>query len=82
MLLYRQMMMNAPIILLKEGTEAKFGKQQVISNVSACNVIADSVRTTLGPRGMDKLIIDSKGALFTMGTRTFIIILVEYNAIH
>ncbi|VDK82885.1 unnamed protein product [Litomosoides sigmodontis] len=53
--------MNAPIILLKEGTEAKFGKQQVISNISACNVIADSVRTTLGPRGMDKLIIDSKG---------------------
>ncbi|CAG9532088.1 unnamed protein product [Cercopithifilaria johnstoni] len=54
-------MMNAPIILLKEGTEAKFGKQQIISNVNACNVIADSVRTTLGPRGMDKLIIDSKG---------------------
>lgn len=57
-------MMNAPIILLKEGTEAKFGKQQIISNISACNVIADSVRTTLGPRGMDKLIIDSKGTLF------------------
>ncbi|VDO43528.1 unnamed protein product [Onchocerca flexuosa] len=57
----RQMMMNAPIILLKEGTEAKFGKQQIISNISACNVIADSVRTTLGPRGMDKLVIDSKG---------------------
>uniref|UniRef100_A0A1I7VRC7 T-complex protein 1 subunit eta n=1 Tax=Loa loa TaxID=7209 RepID=A0A1I7VRC7_LOALO len=55
------MMMNAPIILLKEGTEAKFGKQQIVSNISACNVIADSVRTTLGPRGMDKLIIDSKG---------------------
>ncbi|MCP9262630.1 Chaperonin containing TCP1, subunit 7 (Eta) [Dirofilaria immitis] len=55
------MMMNAPIILLKEGTEAKFGKQQIISNISACNVIADSIRTTLGPRGMDKLIIDSKG---------------------
>ncbi|OZC08815.1 T-complex protein 1, eta subunit [Onchocerca flexuosa] len=55
------MMMNAPIILLKEGTEAKFGKQQIISNISACNVIADSVRTTLGPRGMDKLVIDSKG---------------------
>ncbi|EJW84468.1 T-complex protein 1 [Wuchereria bancrofti] len=53
--------MSGPIILLKEGTEAKFGKQQIISNISACNVIADSIRTTLGPRGMDKLIIDSKG---------------------
>ncbi|VDM97727.1 unnamed protein product [Thelazia callipaeda] len=54
-------MMNAPIILLKEGTEAKFGKQQILSNISACNVVADSIRTTLGPRGMDKLVVDSKG---------------------
>uniref|UniRef100_A0A915BUU2 T-complex protein 1 subunit eta n=1 Tax=Parascaris univalens TaxID=6257 RepID=A0A915BUU2_PARUN len=55
------MMMNAPIILLKEGTEAKYGKQQILSNIDACNVVADSIRTTLGPRGMDKLIVDSKG---------------------
>lgn len=66
-------MMNAPIILLKEGTEAKFGKQQIISNISACNVIADSIRTTLGPRGMDKLIIDSKGTLFTNSPLNFIL---------
>lgn len=57
------MMMNAPIILLKEGTEAKYGKQQILSNIDACNVVADSIRTTLGPRGMDKLIVDSKGWL-------------------
>ncbi|VDD91425.1 unnamed protein product [Enterobius vermicularis] len=54
-------MMSAPIILLKEGTEAKFGKQQILSNINACSVVADSIRTTLGPRGMDKLIVDSKG---------------------
>ncbi|VDM46186.1 unnamed protein product [Toxocara canis] len=53
-------MMEAPIILLKEGTEAKYGKQQILSNINACGVVADSIRTTLGPRGMDKLIVDSK----------------------
>uniref|UniRef100_A0AC35U9A4 T-complex protein 1 subunit eta n=1 Tax=Rhabditophanes sp. KR3021 TaxID=114890 RepID=A0AC35U9A4_9BILA len=53
--------MMPPIILLKEGTETKQGKGQIISNIQACGVIADAVRTTLGPRGMDKLIIDSKG---------------------
>ncbi|VDN23372.1 unnamed protein product [Gongylonema pulchrum] len=53
-------MLDAPVILLKEGTEAKFGREQIISNISACNVLADSIRSTLGPRGMDKMIIDSK----------------------
>ncbi|RCN41303.1 hypothetical protein ANCCAN_12764, partial [Ancylostoma caninum] len=54
-------MMRPPIILLKEGTENKQGKQQIISNINACQVVADSIRTTLGPRGLDKLIVDSKG---------------------
>ncbi|KAL3244609.1 hypothetical protein MRX96_018669 [Rhipicephalus microplus] len=54
-------MMQAPIILLKEGTENSQGKPQVISNINACQAIADAVRTTLGPRGMDKLIVDSSG---------------------
>lgn len=32
-----------------------------MSNISACQVIAEAVRTTLGPRGMDKLIVDGRG---------------------
>ena len=55
--------MNAPIILLKEGTESLQGKSQVISNINACQAISEAVRTTLGPRGMDKLIVDSKGGV-------------------
>ncbi|CAI2355232.1 unnamed protein product [Caenorhabditis sp. 36 PRJEB53466] len=54
-------MMRPPIILLKDGTENKQGKGQIVSNINACNVVADSIRTTLGPRGLDKLIVDSKG---------------------
>lgn len=49
------------IILLKEGTDATQGKQQVISNINACQIVVDAVRTTLGPRGMDKLIVDQNG---------------------
>ncbi|CAG2114323.1 unnamed protein product [Medioppia subpectinata] len=56
-------MMNAPIILLKEGSESHQGKSQVMSNISACQSVSEAVRTTLGPRGMDKLIVDSKGSV-------------------
>jgi T-complex protein 1 subunit eta len=54
-------MANVPIILLKEGTEQKQGRGQIISNIDACLSVADSIRTTLGPRGMDKLVVDTKG---------------------
>ncbi|UYV60975.1 cct7 [Cordylochernes scorpioides] len=50
-----------PIILLKEGTESQQGKSQLISNINACQAVADAIRTTLGPRGMDKLIVDDQG---------------------
>jgi T-complex protein 1 subunit eta len=53
--------MQAPIILLKEGTDSSQGKPQLISNINACGAITDAVRTTLGPRGMDKLIVSSQG---------------------
>lgn len=55
--------MNTPIILLKEGTDTSQGKPQILSNISACQTIADAVRTTLGPRGMDKLIVDDRGGV-------------------
>jgi len=55
--------MNAPIILLKEGTDTSQGRPQILSNITACCSIADAVRTTLGPRGMDKLIVDDKGGV-------------------
>lgn len=53
--------MQPQIVLLKEGTDTSQGKPQLISNINACQSIVDAVRTTLGPRGMDKLIVDSNG---------------------
>jgi len=46
---------------LKEGTDSSQGVPQIVSNINACGAIADAVRTTLGPRGMDKLIVDNGG---------------------
>lgn len=45
-------------MILKEGTDSSQGKPQLISNINACQAVVDSVRTTLGPRGMDKLIVN------------------------
>jgi len=44
------------IILLRDGTDTSQGIGQLISNINACQAIVETVRTTLGPRGMDKLI--------------------------
>ena len=48
------------IILLREGTDTSQGKSQIISNINACQAVAETVRTTLGPRGMDKLVYDGQ----------------------
>ncbi|XP_017014302.1 T-complex protein 1 subunit eta [Drosophila takahashii] len=53
--------MQPQIVLLKEGTDTSQGKPQLVSNINACQSIVDAVRTTLGPRGMDKLIVDAHG---------------------
>ena len=49
-------MLQPQIILLKEGTDSSQGKPQLVSNINACYAVAEAVRTTLGPRGMDKLV--------------------------
>jgi len=49
-------MFHPPIILLKEGTDTSQGTAQLISNIDACCAVADVVKSTLGPRGRDKLI--------------------------
>ena len=49
-------MQQPQIILLKDGTDTSQGRGQLLSNINACEAVADAIRTTLGPRGMDKLI--------------------------
>ena len=53
--------MQPQILVLKDGTESAQGRHQVVSNINACQAIVEAIRTTLGPRGMDKLIVDNRG---------------------
>jgi len=50
-----------PIIVLKEGTKREKGKGAQANNIMAAKAIADAVRSTLGPKGMDKMLVDSMG---------------------
>jgi chaperonin GroEL (HSP60 family) len=50
-----------PIIVLREGTERNKGKGAQFNNINAAKAVADAVRSTLGPRGMDKMLVDSMG---------------------
>ncbi len=52
---------GVPILILKEGTERKQGKVAQKNNIAAAKAVAEAVRTTLGPKGMDKMLVDSLG---------------------
>lgn len=55
------MMQGTPILILKEGTKRERGKDAQSNNIAAAKAIADAVKTTLGPKGMDKMLVDSLG---------------------
>jgi|TARA_B100002003_G_scaffold215582_1_gene214531 thermosome len=50
-----------PILILSDKTQRTIGKDAQRTNILAAKVIAESVKTTLGPRGMDKMLVDSLG---------------------
>jgi T-complex protein 1 subunit eta len=60
------------ILLLKEGMDTSQGRGQMLSNISACTAVVDTVRTPLGRRGMDKLIHDDKGTTISNDGATII----------
>lgn len=49
-------MQQPTILLLRDGTDSMEGIGQIISNINAIEAIVDIIKTTLGPRGMDKMI--------------------------
>jgi thermosome len=49
------------VIILKEGTQRTTGKDAQRNNILAAKVVAQTVRTTLGPRGMDKMLVSTIG---------------------
>ena len=52
---------NMPVVILKDGAEQSKGREAQKNNIAAAKIIAEIVHTSLGPRGMDKMLVDSLG---------------------
>ena len=50
-----------PVVILKEGTERSTGRDARGSNIMAARIVSEAVKTSLGPKGMDKMLVDSFG---------------------
>ncbi|RLF25150.1 MAG: thermosome subunit [Thermoprotei archaeon] len=56
-----------PVLILKEGTQRTTGRDARRANILAARVLAEAVMTSLGPRGMDKMLVDSFGDVTITG---------------
>ena len=52
---------GTPIYILREGSQRTAGREAQKSNIMAAKAVAGAVRTTLGPKGMDKMLVDGMG---------------------
>ena len=52
---------SLPVVLLKEGSSESKGREAQKNNIAAAKIIAEIVHSSLGPRGMDKMLVDSLG---------------------
>ncbi|MFN3267726.1 MAG: thermosome subunit beta [Zestosphaera sp.] len=50
-----------PVVILKEGTQRTYGREALRNNIIAARALAEILKTSLGPRGMDKMLVDSFG---------------------
>ncbi len=54
-------MYGVPVLILKEGTSRTHGREALRANILAARVLAEILKTSLGPRGLDKMLVDSFG---------------------
>jgi len=52
---------GTPILILKDDTTRTTGKDAVSSNIAAARIISEAIRSALGPKGMDKMLLDNFG---------------------
>jgi thermosome len=52
---------GVPVLVLKEGSNRSRGKEAQHGNFTAVKIVAESIRSALGPKGMDKMLVDSFG---------------------
>jgi len=65
-------MLQPQIVLLREGTDQSQGRGQIVANINATSAVVEILKTTLGPRGMDKMIETSRGHVVTNDGATVI----------
>jgi len=61
-----------PVLILKKGTARRRGRDAQRNNIMAARVISEVLRSTLGPRGMDKMLIGSAGHACICSTPFFL----------
>jgi len=52
---------GVPVLVLKEGSSRSRGKEALNTNIEAAKIVAEAVKSSLGPKGMDKMLVDSFG---------------------
>jgi thermosome len=52
---------GVPVLVLREGSNRSRGREALHANIMAAKIVAESVRSALGPKGMDKMLVDSFG---------------------
>lgn len=57
------MMSGTPVLVLREGATREEGKDAQHENIAAATAISKTLRTTLGPRGMDKMLVNASGTV-------------------
>jgi archaeal chaperonin len=50
-----------PVLILREGTKESKGREAQKNNINAAKLVAETVKTCLGPRGMDKMLVNTIG---------------------
>lgn len=54
-------MSGQPILILKEGTERSRGSEAMHANIMAAKIVSDAIKSSFGPKGMDKMLVDNFG---------------------
>jgi len=52
---------EVPVLILREGASRSRGRDAQRANIMAAKIVAESVKSALGPKGMDKMLVDSLG---------------------
>jgi len=52
---------GTPVLVLKEGSQRSKGREALHSNIAAAVAVSEVIKTTLGPKGLDKMLVDSLG---------------------